>query len=132
MASSYDAKLEMIRKFVALVKEVGGFSVYLSHNKHYGYYTDPEGKRVVSFQTSYGFFQLSGNYVTGSPKISGTGWVIFDELYGSDEEIKEKIQRAWDCSPPSYVLKRIGSDWRYATQQDHIDRYQQSSRYEEV
>ena len=101
-----------------------GYRAYLAEKGNYGFYTDDDGSRVVSFQFN-GFFESSvgGNYVTDKPAQTGTGWRIADAS-------AKNIRVYFDANPPHWAVR--DSKWRLATLDDHLDRYQRSSKYEQV
>lgn len=105
-----------------------GFRAYLAEAGNYGFFTDDEGSRVISFQFN-GYFEsrVSGNYVTDKPKETGSGWQISaDSISVEPEEIK----KYFNAYPPRWAVG--DAQWRLATLEDHQNRYQWSSKYEEV
>lgn len=103
----------------------GGYRAFIAENGNYGFYTDAEGSRIVSFQVN-GYFEesASGNYVTNQPKQTGTGWRMVDSVN------TDSLKAYFDASPPHWAVGK--STWRYATLEDQKNRYQSSSRYAEV
>lgn len=101
-----------------------GFRVFLAERGTYGFFTDAEGSRVISFQCNGVTDSVSGNYVTKDGRKTGTGWRIADSI---DPEL---AQQYFDMYAPSWA---VGStEWRFATLEDHLARYGDSSRYTEV
>ena len=118
----------------ALMREVAqrarqaGYRAFLSYNQTYGFYTDEEGTRVISFQPHYFSVRFSGNYVTSSPRDTGTGWGIAD--LPVDENLDEFFHQMMTATPPHEYVRGC-SWWKYASLLDHFDRYQRSSLYKE-
>ena len=107
--------------FAKRIKELG-FRVFLAENREYGFVTNADGSRVITFS----FLMdpsLSGTY--GPPsRESGTGW----RLSRSPENIRtaEDVEAALAETPPAYC----GKGWRYFTTLDqYLDYYGASSRY---
>lgn len=102
-----------------------GFRVFLAKRGHYGFITNDDGSRVISFSFSDGP-SLSGNY--GPPsRESGTGW----RLSRSPEDLRtaEDVKAAFAETPPPFC----GKGWRYMTTlEQHLKAYGVSSRYCEV
>ena len=97
-----------------------GFRVFLAEKGTYGFYTNKEGDRLVSFQFDLGGINYSGNYKSAS---SGTGWRI--------DENSTDFQVMLDTPAPHWA---IGKDpkWHYTNLKEHQDAYQSSSRYTEL
>ena len=100
-----------------------GFRVFIAERGTYGFYTDEEGTRVVSFHYGLGGFDFSGNYKAVHPhggRNIGTGWVLrtasFDNMFGQ-------------YPLPSMVGN---TEFRIITMAQHLERYQSSSRFTEV
>lgn len=100
-----------------------GFRVFIAENGTHGFYTDEVGTRVISFQLNYLHPSFSGNYITDNPRSTGTGWQIKDGTVDDYDDVFYEYPPAWAVGD---------AKWRYSTLQDHLDRYQQSSKYEEV
>lgn len=102
-----------------------GFRVFLAERGTYGFFTNDEGSRVVSFSFSDGS-SLSGNY--GPPsRESGTGW----RMTRSPEDLRtaEDVRAALAAMPPEFC----GKGWRYMTTlEQHLQAYGASSRYYEI
>jgi len=101
-----------------------GFRAFLAEAGNYGFYTDLEGTRVVSFQVNGYEERVSGNYVTNKAQQTGTGWVISDGIRF------EKLRSYLDERPPKWAVG--DATWNYATLENQMERYNKSSRYEEV
>lgn len=101
-----------------------GYRAFLAESGTYGFYTDAEGTRVVCFQSSYSMPCVSGNYVTSCGRETGSGWQIDDGFSA------ERVDDYFQARPPHWAVKN--HKWRYATLEDHLQRYGVSSRYVEV
>lgn len=103
-----------------------GFRVFIAREGmgEYGFITDAEGSRVLSFSFNDGG-TLGGNY--GPPsKESGTGWRIDGNPYTL--KTADDVRKALNERPPQWV----GKGWRYlVTLDQHLASYGSSSRYVE-
>ena len=99
-----------------------GFRVFIAKDGEgeYGFYTDKDGSRILSFQYDCCDISFSGNY--NSTK-SGSGW----RLDGQDASYEDMFAEA----APYWA---IGNDpkWSYRTLEQQQDRYQSSSKYKEI
>jgi len=102
-----------------------GFRAFIAKNGDYGFYTDAEGNRVVSFSIDLGIIKLSGNYKTSEPRQTGTGWAI---NYNHNAPIDFKCM--FDQSAPLWATG--SATWRFTTLAEHLKTYQSSSQYTEV
>jgi len=109
-------KTEATTQLAADIK-AAGYRVFIAKRGTYGFYTDAEGSRVVSFQFDLGGFKFSGNYKS---KTCGTGWQLED---GSFEGM-------FNQNAPQWAV--CGADVKYTTLDQHLATYQQSSQYVEV
>lgn len=102
-----------------------GFRVFMAERGYYGFITNDEGSRVISFSFSDNP-SLSGNY--GPPsRESGTGWRL--SRSPSDLRTVEDVKAAFAETPPSFC----GKGWRYMTTlEQHLKAYSASSRYYEI
>lgn len=96
-----------------------GFRVFIARSGTYGFYTDAEGSRVVSFQYDLNGFKFSGNYKTDNPRQTGNGWEL---EAGSYREMFEQ-------SPPSWAVG--AARWKLSSLVAHLMTYQKSSCYTE-
>ena len=114
-----------VRDFAARLTALG-FRVYIAQDGagRYGFITDAEGARVLSFSFNDGG-SLSGNY--GPPSTeSGTGWRMDEAPH--DLRTADDIRRALNAHPPSFC----GRGWRYLTTvAQHLATYHPSSLYAE-
>lgn len=113
---------ETIQELVPEIKKAG-FRVFLAESGRYGFYTDKEGSRLVSFQVDYLSPSYGGKYKTDQPAKTGTGWRIAE---GYDKDFKEMFN---ECAPHWAVGD---ANWKYTTLEQHLDFYQKSSKYKEV
>lgn len=113
-----EVALEVARRALA-----EGLRVFLANDGEgdYGFFTDQEGKRVVSFRVGFGSPSFTGNY--GPPsRSSGTGWRIVDGFPAT-------LASCLDAYPPQWC----GTGWRYlTTMAQHLEAYGKSSRYREI
>ncbi len=110
-------KKEAIKKLTdELLSE--GFRVFLAESGTYGFYTDTEGSKIVSFQFDICDLCFSGNYISTK---SGSGWRLKNDTH--DNMLKQ--------GAPQWA---IGKDpkWHYTTLEEQQKRYQSSSRYTEL
>lgn len=98
-----------------------GFRVFISERGPYGFYTDAEGTRLVSFGIDLGTMRLSGNYKTSAPKSCGTGWRI--DTYST-------FEGAFNQCAPRWAIH--DATWKYTTLAQYMSEYQQSSKFNEV
>lgn len=126
--SHYERKKELIREFALSIKKCG-YRAFIAELGTYGFFTDEEGTRVVSFHEDYGDIHLSGNYITDNPRSSGTGWGM-----GTYPCLSVPKQRAdeWFNAVPFREAISSCRTWRYTTLEEHLKTYQQSSKYEEI
>lgn len=108
---------EVIARLVTELKDAG-YVVYVAEKGTYGFYTDENGERVVSFGLDLGNIKWSGNYISERNSGMGTGWrmqqdTFYNMLY----------------APAPHWATWRGGRWRYATEQDQLDRYGATSRY---
>lgn len=110
-------KIEMVKELAEEIK-AAGFRVFIAKSGTYGFYTDEEGSRVVSFQTDLGGMKFSGNYKS---KSCGTGWGLDDGM------------------PFAVMIKANAPHWatngqavQITTLEQHLATYQKSSTYTEV
>ncbi len=108
-----------------------GFRVFLAERKDYGFITDADGGRVLSF--SFNDWSLSGNY--GPPsRASGTGWRM-DGTPGALRTAAD-VKKALNAMPPPFCQRADGDKrdgWRYLTTVDqYLQMYGSSSKFKEV
>ena len=96
-----------------------GYTVYISDDGRYGFYTD--GKRVVCFGGQWNFFvDFSGNYKPS--RTGGTGWQIATE---QSDITAEQAHAYITADAPRWANK----DPIYTTPEQHLETYGQSSGY---
>ena len=117
-------KQEQTTELAARIKALG-FRVFVAERGEYGFITDAEGSRVLSFGFSDGG-SLGGNY--GPPsKESGTGWRMDRTPY--DLKTAADVSAALYAPAPAFT----GKGWRrYTTLEQHLQQYGSSSRYQEA
>ena len=115
-------KIQWINETAGKIK-AAGYRVFLSESREYGFYTDKNGTKVVSFQTDLSGIPFSGNYKTSKPMTTGTGWRIADNDNGN-------YRKMFNAMPPSWAVH--DSQWSFTTLEQHLKTYQKSSRYSEI
>lgn len=116
---------------VEAVKELGaailaaGFRLFIAEGGTYGFYTNAEGYRVVSFQYDLGGFKFSGNYKS---KSCGTGWVMGDIASWSKADFEQIFWNA--AHAPRWATN--GEPVEITTLVQKLRTYQASSRFAEV
>lgn len=99
-----------------------GFIAHIASRGNYGFFTDVDGKRVVSFQVDFWSIRLSGNY--HASRASGTGWGMGEIEYISSLA-KQDLNRLLNANAPYWAnLKPV-----YTTAEEHLDAYGKSSNY---
>ena len=119
MSYKQDAIKELAKELKA-----NDFRVFVSKSGEYGFYTNKEGDRVVSFGFDLGTIKVSGNYKTSCPRETGTGWRITDNFNASI------AQQCLDCKPPKWAIR--DHSYKFTSLKDYLDTYQKSSVFEEV
>lgn len=92
-----------------------GYRVFIAESGTYGFYTD--SKRVVCFQSDLGGIVFSGNYISSK---SGTGWGLETNTY---KHMIESYAPGWITNHDKITM---------ITLEQHLDRYQKSSKYKEL
>lgn len=102
-----------------------GFRAFIAKDGDYGFYTDAEGTRIVSFSIDLGIIKFSGNYKTSAPQQTGTGWAInYDHNAPIDFKCMfDQYAPRWATGPAT---------WRFTTLAEHLKTYQPSSQYTEI
>ena len=105
--------------------KAAGFRAFLAESGTYGFYTDADGSKIISFQCN-GIEgpKFSGNYKTSAPRQTGTGWRISDDFNASD------LDKYFNASPPHWAVSC--AKWEFTSLADHQATYQASSKYTEV
>lgn len=112
-------KKQLISNIAQKLKSFG-YTVYLSKDGCYGFYTD--GKRVVCFGGQWNFsVDFSGNYRSSR---SGTGWQIQTEMSDIDAETAERFAK---MEAPNWAIR--GDSISYTTPEQHLKMYGVSSGY---
>lgn len=110
-------KTEAVAQLAQEIKGAG-FRVFIAKSGTYGFYTNDEGSKVVSFQYDLGGFKFSGNYKS---KSCGTGWVLDDNM---------ALDAMFKAGAPHWATK--GQAVQCTTLEQHLNTYQSSSVYTEV
>lgn len=107
-----------------------GYPVYIAESGTYGFFANADGSRVISFQIDYWFFNFSTNH---KGICLGTGYRITNDEQCPIWEIDNF------CTPefldilinaPIYRSRRKNEKFiSWTTLQQHLDSYQQSSKY---
>lgn len=115
-------KIEATKELAKNIK-ASGFRVFVSKDGEgtYGFYTDAEGSKIVSFQLNLGGFNFTGNYKTDQPRSTGTGWQLNQSTGRTYQDMFNE--------PPTWSLR--GASWKYTTLEQHLKTYQASSKYVE-
>lgn len=121
--SNYQA--QAIAELAAAIKKAG-YRVFIASSGTYGFYTDAQGTRLVSFQYDLGGIKFSGNYKTNNPRSTGTGWVIGTGYDRSAVGFRTMLE----SGAPSWAVR--DAEWRYTTLAEHMKVYQSSSKYTEL
>lgn len=116
-----DYKSQMVKELSENIKKQG-FRVFVAESGTYGFFTDENGSKVISFQVDP-IVSFSGNYKTSNARQCGTGWRI-------SEDIPRHFKTLFETSPPQWAT--IGNKWVYTTLEEHLGTYQKSSRYTEI
>ena len=98
-----------------------GLRVFLSADETYGFITDDDGVRVVSFYVPFSSPAFSGNYRHENPRRYGQGWQI-------REGMPETLRGFLSAVP----FRRINGKWRYKTLAEYLGEYGASSGFFEV
>lgn len=99
-----------------------GVRVFIAEKGTYGFITNQNGDRIVSFGFDLCCLVFSGNYKTNNPKQTGKGWRIEHvDLLNIPNLLKEY--------PPYWSVG--DSKWEFTTLDQHLKMYQNSSKYKE-
>lgn len=120
---------ERTAELVSKIKSFG-YPVYLSEKGNYGFFTNADGSRIISFQIDYFFFNFSANHKSIG---LGTGYRITDDekclLWEIDKfctaDFLDSLMNA-----PVYKSRRKNERFiSWTTLNQHLEMYQQSSKY---
>lgn len=120
---SYQLDRQVISELADTLK-LYGYRVFIAESGTYGFYTDQEGSRVVSFQHNLMSLKFSGNYIS---RKCGTGWRIAENV-GIPSETQAR--NYFNENPPYWATN--GERVLLTTLQDILDAYQRSSKFKEV
>ncbi len=113
--SRKDYQVEIIEELIPKIQKAG-FRVFIAERGTYGFYTDKEGSKVISFQADLGGVSFSGNYRS---KQDGTGWRIGENL--------TEFANVFVAPVPYWA----SSNYTITTLEQHLAQYQSSSKYTE-
>lgn len=116
-------KQQAVAEIAAQIKGQG-FRPFIAENGDYGFFTDSDGSKVVSFGHDLGGIHFSGNYKTSAPQTTGTGWRMTDSAYG-----KLDCKNLFAQSAPQWAIR--GATWRHTTLAEYLKTYQPSSKFVE-
>ena len=120
---------ERTSELVSKIKSFG-YSVYLSDKGNYGFFTNADGSRVISFQIDYFFFNFSANHKSIG---LGTGYRITNDekclLWEIDNFCTAKFLESL-INAPVYKSRRKNERFlSWTTLNQHLAMYQDSSKY---
>lgn len=120
---------ERIAELVSKIKSFG-YPVYLSEKGNYGFFTNADGSRVISFHIDYFFFNFSANHKSIG---LGTGYRITNDekclLWEIDTFCTAKFLESL-INAPIYKSRRKNERFiSWTTLNQHLEMYQQSSKY---
>ena len=121
---------ERTAELVSKIKSFG-YPVYLSEKGNYGFFTNADGSRVVSFQIDYFFFNFSANHKSIG---LGTGYRITNDekclLWEIDIFCTAKFLESL-INAPVYRSRRKSEKFiSWTTLNQHLAMYQDSSKYQ--
>lgn len=118
----YNYNRELIKETAKEIKS-HGFRVFIAERGTYGFYTDAEGSRVVSFEADLCGLRFSGNYQS---QTCGTGW----GLKSPPSLSKSDLDRTLFSTAPLWATQ--GERVSYTTLEKKLAIYQSSSKYKEL
>ena len=123
MSTDSCRKRVAILLLIPLIK-AEGLRVFIAKRGTYGFYTDNEGTRIISFECGLGGLWFSGNYTTDSPS-NGSGWRITDDLisFATFEEL-------FNTYPPAWAIR--DSKWAFTSLAEQLAKYNASSQFTEI
>ena len=121
---------ERVAELVSKIKSFG-YPVYLSEKGNYGFFTNADGSRVVSFQIDYFFFNFSANHKSIG---LGTGYRITNDekclLWEIDSFCTAKFLESL-INAPIYRSRRKSEKFiSWTTLNQYLVMYQDSSKYQ--
>ena len=128
-ATKFDANKERTAELVNKIKSFG-YPVYLSEKGNYGFFTNQDGSRLVSFQIDHFFFSFSANHKSIG---LGSGYRITNDeqclLWDIDNFCTAKFLESL-INAPVYISRRKNERFLWwTTLEQHLERYQSSSKY---
>ena len=121
---------ERTAELVSKIKSFG-YPVYLSEKGNYGFFTNADGSRVISFQIDYFFFNFSANHKSIG---LGTGYRITNDekrlLWEIDTFCTAKFLKSL-INAPIYRSRRKNERFiSWTTLDQYLAMYQDSSKYQ--
>ena len=116
-----------------LVKKIKsfGYPLYLSEKGNYGFFTNADGSRLISFHIDYFFFSFSANH-------KSIGWGSGYQITNDEQCLLWEIDSFCTAdflesliNAPIYKSKRNdGRFLSWTTLKQHLETYQSSSKYQ--
>lgn len=120
---------QAISELVTKIKTFG-YPVYLAENGNYGFFTNEDGSRVISFQIDYFFFNFSANHKSVG---LGSGYRITRDEQCPLWEVEKFCTAEFLTkliNAPVYKSRRKNEKFiSWTTLQQYLDTYQNSSNY---
>ncbi len=108
-----------------------GYRVFISKNGEYGFYTNAEGSRVVSFQTDFGSIVFSGNYQAKTHEVAcriGQGWRLegrWNVSEVTDDTLLNFIispAPRWAVREHEFTYKTLADETMYGKSSGYVER----------
>lgn len=120
---------ERTAQLVAKIKSFG-YPVYLAEKGDYGFFTNLDGSRIISFQIDYFFFNFSANHKSIG---LGSGYRITNDeqclIWEIDTFCTAKFLESL-LNAPAYKSRRKNEKFlSWTTLDQHLAFYQSSSKY---
>ena len=87
-----------------------GFRVFIAESGEYGFFTDKDGLKVVSFQFDYSALVWGGNYKAKTASIGrqiGSGWRISDDYNANPSHLLSACAPHWAASHSQYTFTTL-------------------------
>lgn len=125
-------KIKESLQFLVPLVLAANLRIFFAEKGHYGFITDEQGCRVLSFGMDGTRLHFGGQYravKNGDGVYVGQGWRITDDEYPENaQDIKNLF--AQSAIAPRWATR--GKPVTIATLEQHLNTYQWSSRYTEV
>ena len=116
---------ELIKKVSQAIKDKG-FRVFVSESGTHGFYSDSEGKRVVSFNWNTGGISFNGNYQSNT---CGTSWRLsYDKINITSFLTSDLTNMLYELAP-SWAISSTKVSY---TSVDQFLTIYNSSKYQEL